>query len=605
MADLSVSTEASGVLRRPHRSDIIGGLVAGLLTFVVAAYYAPRGFDAGFVDMGHDGYVLKVATDLCDGAVLFRDVFTQYGVLGDRLNCLVLKVDDSLLFLKYSYAFLYLISGFLVYYLTARVGGMRWAVSLTAFFLLSAPFYRHGIMLSVQAIILPLQLVSLAAMMRFVNRGGRLILLVVGTLSGLVFLFKQSAGIYQVGALAIAVLVLAGHGRGWLRVRQAVMAAAIVVAGFIVVALSAIAYEWWTGSLGDWYAQTVQFPRAFYTEYSLTEYGFFSRDRYSGLLGFVTPLVPWPVWVVWDAFLFQMHWMLLRVSLVAIAVVAIIQGWNRRMAVVVLAFIVMGTLINFPSFNFMHQWWSTVPVLPAVPYLIMPLVWQWRVGSRVVDAAGFVKVSAAQVASGAGRFLRENAAACLAAPLYAILVMAALGTIAGDGNGLSVTGGNLSPMTSGVACNKVETPPRLEGMCASPSRAWMRRNLETVTTALQDTLAEQRLRAPGASYVSIERTDGVSDIARSLLPIAALTDNSTSNPATWQLPILRDLYPDSLRRNYARGDLLLDYGLWEEERDVPGYRIVRWIVNEEDLSLAWMLYAPIMCGQGFPCPEFL
>ena len=132
----------------------------------------------------------------------------------------------------------------------------------------------------------------------------------------------------------------------------------------------------------------------------------------------------------------------------------------------------------------------------------------------------------------------------------------------------------------------------------------MRQYLEIVTTALQDTLAEQRLLAPEASYVSIERTDGVHGIARSLLPIAAMTNNTTSNPATWQLPVLRDLYPDSLRTNYLRGDLLLDYGRVEEVRDVPGYQPVRWIVNDEEPNFAWIVYTPIMCG-GFPCPEFL
>src|SRR5438552_1869283 len=71
-------------------------------TLLVAAYFAPRGSNAGFVDMGHDGYTLREALDLDRGATLFKDTYEQYGPLGPYLNLASFKLfGRRLLAIKY------------------------------------------------------------------------------------------------------------------------------------------------------------------------------------------------------------------------------------------------------------------------------------------------------------------------------------------------------------------------------------------------------------------------------------------------------------------------------------------------------------------------
>jgi hypothetical protein len=62
-----------------RRADVIVATTVAALTLVIALFFAPRGYQAGFVDMGHDGYQLRQVLDLSEGGVIFRDTFDQYG----------------------------------------------------------------------------------------------------------------------------------------------------------------------------------------------------------------------------------------------------------------------------------------------------------------------------------------------------------------------------------------------------------------------------------------------------------------------------------------------------------------------------------------------
>src|SRR6266404_3008894 len=53
-------------------ADVIVATTVAALTLVIALFFAPRGYQAGFVDMGHDGYQLRQVRDL-KGGVIFRD----------------------------------------------------------------------------------------------------------------------------------------------------------------------------------------------------------------------------------------------------------------------------------------------------------------------------------------------------------------------------------------------------------------------------------------------------------------------------------------------------------------------------------------------------
>src|SRR5882672_9896544 len=68
------------------RVDLILAVGLAAITLAVCLYFAPRGFQAGFVDMGQDGYQLRQVLDLSRGSVIFRDTFDQYGPLNGYLN---------------------------------------------------------------------------------------------------------------------------------------------------------------------------------------------------------------------------------------------------------------------------------------------------------------------------------------------------------------------------------------------------------------------------------------------------------------------------------------------------------------------------------------
>src|SRR5262249_24574407 len=106
--------------RRLSGVDLAIAAALAVTTLGVSLYFAPRGFHAGFVDMGHDGYQLRQILDLSRGRVIFRDTFDQYGPLNGYLNLVgFLTFGRRLLAVKYFICAWYaLIAG--VLYVLAR-----------------------------------------------------------------------------------------------------------------------------------------------------------------------------------------------------------------------------------------------------------------------------------------------------------------------------------------------------------------------------------------------------------------------------------------------------------------------------------------------------
>ena len=90
-------------------------ILFAFLTFLICVWFSARGFDLGFTDVGHDSYVLKVASDLNGGATLFKNTFTQYGIVGDPLNALILRLHNRLVFIKFVYSVIYSICCYIIY----------------------------------------------------------------------------------------------------------------------------------------------------------------------------------------------------------------------------------------------------------------------------------------------------------------------------------------------------------------------------------------------------------------------------------------------------------------------------------------------------------
>src|SRR5262249_13334397 len=137
------------ISRRPSTIDVMvaGGLAA--MTLAMSLYFAPRGFHAGFVDMGHDGYQLRQVVDLTKRRVIFKDTFDQYGPLSGYLNAIgFLSFGRNLLAVKYFICVSYAATSIVLFAIARRWLEPPLASFSVLVWLGLAPFYNHGIMIS-------------------------------------------------------------------------------------------------------------------------------------------------------------------------------------------------------------------------------------------------------------------------------------------------------------------------------------------------------------------------------------------------------------------------------------------------------------------------
>ena len=176
------------------RLDLLIGAGLALATLAIGLYFTPRGFQAGFVDMAHDGYQLRQVLDLSQGAVIFRDTFDQYGPLNGYLNTAgFLAFGRHLLAVKYFICGWYALTT-VILFVIAR----HWLPSALAAFsvivwLGLAPFYQHGIMISPHVYVLCFQAIATLVVLRAPRLDpGRFAL--AGLLAGLSSAAKLSMG---------------------------------------------------------------------------------------------------------------------------------------------------------------------------------------------------------------------------------------------------------------------------------------------------------------------------------------------------------------------------------------------------------------------------
>jgi hypothetical protein len=455
---------------------LAGSLAA--LTLAICLYFAPRGFHAGFVDMGHDGYQLRQVVDLTQGGVIFRDTFDQYGPLNGYLNAIgFLSFGRNLLAVKYFICLWYAVTA-IVLFAIAR----RWLEPpLAAFSVLVwiglAPFYNHGIMISPHAYALLFQAVATLIALRSSDFAPRRFAM-VGLLAGLSWAVKQGFGVLYLLAIVVWLLVRATL-RPSDRRRTAVALAAAVLAFGIVVAAN-VALLWSTGALRDWYLQTIEFPRRFYL----------SRFPSQGLMAFIGPIIAFVQVQQGQA----LYWFVMRGVVLTAGVGAL---WHLRadddlvLMALVTAFLWLGA---YPSGNFMHQWWtSSLAVAPFLVALHRFVASHLRVGRGSELAAAAVMFLI--VAPG----INERAHAAVARR-------------------------HTLPET-------LAEPSLLRGIRTD---ATTRRGLETLYRGIK----EYRRGHPGSRVVSIESSDGWAVKIETLPLLTFFDDNVPWHPVYWNLPVL-------------------------------------------------------------------
>lgn len=520
-----VNAERPGV----SKFDLVLAAVLAAVTVSCVSYFAPRGFNSGFVDMAHDGYQLRQALDLANGGVIFRDTFDQYGPLTSYLNLIGFNaLGERLLAIKYFLALWYGLTAVAMLVLARQFLGRTLSVVAVVLWLLTAPFFQHGVMISPHGYALLFQAIALILLLREYGRP-RLTatLFVIGVLCGVCWLLKQSLG--SLFYLAIVGFVVTMAWLEAVRWRTTVLRIGVLAAGMAAVILPALGWLAWQGALDDWYRQTVVFPRTFYlttVDASGWSLPLMLRDFVLAQLGA------------------ERLWLVLRAIVFVGAAVEMIRRGPKDIRLVLAAWVTgFLWLAAFPSANYMHQWWTMSPTIAAALFVLH---------------RGFGRLSRIPRLP-LSRLAPDLATVGVLVLLAWLPIEARLGDAAARDLSLSAI---------------ITEPPSLRGIHSDP--------------VTRDALAEMyrfasayRERHPGAAIVSIDASDGYrTGVAHTLPVLSFFRDNVHPHPVYWSLPALStSVYP-----GYASAvsefiqehrPLIVDFRKNPEawSRDVAGYRL--------------------------------
>jgi len=522
----------------------------GLLTLIVAAYFAPRGFNSGFVDLGHDGYQLREVRDLYNGGLVFRDTFDQYGPLGGYLNLMgFLLLGKNLLAMKYFVAIWYAVTAACLYAVARQFLGIPLSAFAILLWIALAPFYQHGIMLSPHAYTVIFQAGAILLMFRYLQSPRPWLLACVGGLAAMCCLLKQPYGAeFLFAMLAALVADLRFDSQA---VRRLPGRVAILGGSFAVVLAAALGWVALRGGIGDWYRQTLAFPLAFYVE------GLPTAAAWS--FTFIVSLLSVPASFLQQQYEGELHWLLFRAVIIAGGVLA----WRRRSSddrkLVCAAVVTAGLWLGaFPSGNFMHQWWTLSPTFPVAVYVVRRAV-----------------------AAGLRRWHKADSARLAAWAAVALVILVSAPAMTQRVSAASARADRLS--------DTIEVPYSIRGIRTDPA---VKRSLEHV----YDAMTRFRGNHPGAPVISIDAADGDRQgIAESLPLLSFFDDNYYFSPIYWNLPALSTSVYPAYRAGLQRfidehHPLIVDFRLGQRPASrVNGYYILAMAPSYEG---RWVVYAP-------------
>jgi hypothetical protein len=214
------------------------------------------------VDVHHDGIMLKSATDVANGQVLFRDTFTQYGALTTFIQALALKVfGPYLIVIRLTTVLFYSLSIVLLYYIWRNFISLSFFWILYALFLVLPAFYGWTFHPWSSVYALFFMLLANLFMIEFIKRASVCCLWGVGVSSALAFWCRQPNGIVMFLALFLYFSVcLALNRKSW---RTILNNFGICIAAYVICSLIFLVYFGFNDALADWYFQSIRFMFAF------------------------------------------------------------------------------------------------------------------------------------------------------------------------------------------------------------------------------------------------------------------------------------------------------------------------------------------------------
>ena len=545
----AVQGESAGT-RRLWPVDVVYMTLLAGLTFAVAAHFAPRGFRGGFTDMAHDGYQLRQVLDLDRGGTIFKDTFDQYGPLAGYLNLFAYRVlGRNLLAVKYGICLWYTATSVLLYLLGRHLLTPVFSVVSVVLWLVLAPFYGHGVMISPHAQVLLFQAAATVCVRRFAERGSLGWLVWAGVCCGLCWALKTSMGVlFAIGVSVYLALRSLEKRISASRALTAQFAFLGAAAGIVAITLALLASS---GALHDWYLQTIVFPKAFYIDQigpgvgPLASVMKFSKHFLE--LNFDRKSVP-----------VALYWHFMRIAVTAGGFVL----WSRRQAPDALGIAACLTpalwLGAFPSAHYMHQWWTASLSIASFVYCVQ----------RAVEFADDKWA--------AGRLLHRE-------PVLCVLVLALIFS-----SGVEERW-RYAREREWTLTQAFEAPTPIKGIRTDKQTLLA---FQTLYTAIRNF----KQHHPSARIVSRDHCDGYTNcVPESLLWLSFIDDNTHDHPVYWPIPVLTTAiytdYESRFRRELERHPLVVDTwtGPLRPGNILSGYTLLVGVRTETGY---WYLLAP-------------
>lgn len=262
---VAVSTDSPANHSAAGAMDWRDVLVAGLLSLALLLLLAPLAVTD--VDQLHDGIMLKPALDVLSGQALFRESFTQYGALTTYLQVLALRVEPTLLALRYMTLGVYVAILCGLYAVWRQILPRVLAAFSCGLFMLFLPLYERDWLGGYWALLpwssayaLMFQVLALFALCQIIRHvHATRWALILGAACACVFWCRQPVGVVTTGCLVVSWLAL--HFAGWAPAHATKRVLATrMLAGFLLVNALVLGNLALTNALPAWWYQNFTWP---------------------------------------------------------------------------------------------------------------------------------------------------------------------------------------------------------------------------------------------------------------------------------------------------------------------------------------------------------
>lgn len=243
--------------------------IGRLLKYTVPTFFAlliilnSLGIARTYVCPNHSGSILKMAVDVSEGMVLYRDTYSQYGPLPTWIQALaVLLFGKNLIVIYLVTAIAYAIAVWSLYFIWSRILPW-WGAGLSVCVLVSTLPYV-GLPWS-NYFLTTFSVLATYSMMRFMETHRRWLVLLTGLLLGCAVLCRQQ-GLLAFGSFLFFV------GSLWyvagMKLKRVAAIAGLLCSGCALVVGSFFVWLLLTGAVTDWYLQTIKIIHVAYGQYN-------------------------------------------------------------------------------------------------------------------------------------------------------------------------------------------------------------------------------------------------------------------------------------------------------------------------------------------------